>query len=297
MKKTTLILSTFIVCINAFSQNVGVGTATPSQKLDVAGNINTTGNLMINGAAGTNGQVLTMNGSTMQWMNKGRFGHYATYGIGGISSIFTVPAGITEVMIEMWGGGGGAHNPGGGGGSGGYFCGLIPVTGNSAITVVPGTGGLGGNYTMPAGFGSASRFVCIGFNMTAGGGEGGDSTHANANTIEYIGGQGAIPSNGVLPTGFKNYINLAGNNGAPTFQSVIAVSSTNYSLLWIGGIGAVAPFSGLSEDVTTYKYGNAGINISSRSHSSEYKFGCGGSVNFGFPFGNRGSDGLIIIYY
>jgi len=44
------------------SSNVGIGTINPAYLLDVAGNINFTGELSVNGSAGTSGQVLTSDG-------------------------------------------------------------------------------------------------------------------------------------------------------------------------------------------------------------------------------------------
>jgi hypothetical protein len=50
------------------AQNVGIGTATPAEKLDVSGNIRTTGEIKPNGATGQANQVLTSNGNgTMSW--------------------------------------------------------------------------------------------------------------------------------------------------------------------------------------------------------------------------------------
>ncbi|MCW3125378.1 MAG: hypothetical protein JWO03_1036 [Bacteroidetes bacterium] len=51
-----------IICNFAYSQNVGIGTATPAYKLDVAGNINTNIGFTISGAA-TPGAYLRGNGS------------------------------------------------------------------------------------------------------------------------------------------------------------------------------------------------------------------------------------------
>jgi hypothetical protein len=45
------------------SQRVGIGNPAPSEKLDVAGNINVTGTIKANGVDGTANQVLMKNGS------------------------------------------------------------------------------------------------------------------------------------------------------------------------------------------------------------------------------------------
>ncbi|NPA35191.1 MAG: hypothetical protein GXO48_09715 [Chlorobi bacterium] len=56
--------------------NVGIGTTAPSQKLDVAGNIQFSGALMPGGNAGTTGQVLVSQGpgSAPQWQNASAIG-------------------------------------------------------------------------------------------------------------------------------------------------------------------------------------------------------------------------------
>ena len=53
---------------------VGIRTATPQYPLDVKGDVNVTGALRANGAAGENGQFLRSNGNgTMSWVDKERF--------------------------------------------------------------------------------------------------------------------------------------------------------------------------------------------------------------------------------
>jgi hypothetical protein len=58
-------------CVTNFlhaQNNVGVGTSVPTEKLDVNGNVNVTGVLKTSGNAGSTGQYLSTNGSTMNWM-------------------------------------------------------------------------------------------------------------------------------------------------------------------------------------------------------------------------------------
>jgi FG-GAP repeat len=53
---------------NTNTNNIGMGVTTPTEKLDVLGNIKTTGEIKPNGIAGQSSEVLTSNGNgTMQW--------------------------------------------------------------------------------------------------------------------------------------------------------------------------------------------------------------------------------------
>lgn len=64
MKRNMIsLLMTMVVYINLSAQNVGIGTTTPAQKLDVVGNLRVSGAIMPGGSAGTAGQVLTSNGT------------------------------------------------------------------------------------------------------------------------------------------------------------------------------------------------------------------------------------------
>ena len=70
--KLTVIFFTCFIALNLKAQNVGVGTASPSQKLEVVGNLRVSGAIMPAGAAGANGQALTSNGPGLAptWENQ-----------------------------------------------------------------------------------------------------------------------------------------------------------------------------------------------------------------------------------
>jgi hypothetical protein len=94
---------------------------------------------------GTAGNVLTSTGSG--WASQA-----ASSGGGGTqnfqwffgSGTFTVPAGVSEIYVALWGGG--AGNQGGNtGGSGGFAQGIYAVTPGASYTVTIGSGGIGKN--------------------------------------------------------------------------------------------------------------------------------------------------------
>ncbi len=62
MKKIILAIATNYIASILIAQNVGVGVAVPTQKLDIAGNLKVSGAIMPGGQAGTAGQVLTSTG-------------------------------------------------------------------------------------------------------------------------------------------------------------------------------------------------------------------------------------------
>lgn len=63
MKKLICLIVGLIIVKISVAQNVGIGTALPTQKLDVVGNLRVSGAIMPGGNAGTAGQVLISGGS------------------------------------------------------------------------------------------------------------------------------------------------------------------------------------------------------------------------------------------
>src|SRR5687767_3167062 len=102
--------------LNMNAQNVGVGTTTPVEKLDVNGNINVTGTIKANGVDGTANQVLMKNGSgALSWGDLCDYKNYEMFNELGVQT-WVVPAGVTKIEVEIWGGGGGGSMYCGGGG-------------------------------------------------------------------------------------------------------------------------------------------------------------------------------------
>lgn len=132
------------------------------------------------------------------------------------TSTFTVPSGVTELLVQAWGGGGAggdggdyAEPPvgGGGGGGGGFAESLVSVTPGQNITVVVGGGGAMGSYVGDnGGNGGYSSFVAPSVTTTGLGGDGGQGAAAAAAYTDTAGGTGG----GAL----ANQIRTLGQNGS-----------------------------------------------------------------------------------
>ncbi|MGB4967092.1 MAG: hypothetical protein WBO35_02715, partial [Candidatus Saccharimonadales bacterium] len=97
------------------------------------------------------------------------------------TSTFTVPAGVTNLTVQVWGAGGGGgagsggSGPGGDGGGGGYSKAVLSVTPSESLTILVGTGGLSAQALSDGGNGGGYSAVRRGgtFLLQAGGGGGG----------------------------------------------------------------------------------------------------------------------------
>jgi len=153
------------------------------------------------------------------------------------NSQFSVPAGVTQVEVELWGGGSGSYaslagSPSGGGAGGGYarklITGLVP---GQVIPITVGAGGAGGTTNgSAAGAGSPSSF--------------GQYVSASGGALNVYGSI-SQPSNGATPpgVGINGDVNLTGSAGQ-------AGAGTQ------GGMGGGAPMGGNQNSGTL---GNSGI--------------------------------------
>ena len=269
----------FLAMIPTFSmaQNVGIGNPTPAEKLDVNGNVNITGALKVNGSAGSAGQVLTSTGNGLSWGSVSGYKRCVMFQSS--SGTWTVPPGVTEVMVELWGGGsGGTTNCGGT--SGGYARTVQTVTPGSGITYSVGFGsGAGGTTTSAAG----STQVNIGLgNLTALGGGG-----VAANQIGY-------PQSGTST--FAEYYVAPGNRGTITTSTFGQRTPTIYvQTIRYGSGGAPVGFANsesVAGDVIVLENGST---ISFQYSGTSIAFSAGGSAGQGL--GWPGGSGLVLIWY
>lgn len=143
------------------------------------------------------------------------------------SGSWTVPAGVTSVVIKLWGGGGGSggdgYSQGGGGGGGGaYASKTLSVSGGQVLNFTVGSGGTAGGYVgFPVFYqdgtsGSASTYSTVtagggGGGTDGGGGAGGSASNGDVNTSGQSGFYVTSP--------FNDKGGLAGNSPNATANS------------------------------------------------------------------------------
>lgn len=194
-----------------------------STSLDVYGNMNVTGNIKVNGVAGNPGQVLGIDPSgNLAWVNIPGAG-FSNFQVFNSSGTFTVPPGITKLMIEVWGaGGGGSGTPaanfgGSGGGGGGYGKGIFSVSPAASYNVTVGAGGTGSSGSGNSG--GTSNFDALisafgGGGGPFGGGHGAGGSVSGSATIGIPGGFGGNGGNN-SPSGSGGDGGGGGGAGAP----------------------------------------------------------------------------------
>lgn len=126
----------------------------------------------------------------VQMVTTNTSGGYTNFQVFNSSGTFTVPVGITRIMIEVWGGGGGGtvgvsgSYGGSGGAGGGYGKNIFTVIPGTIYTVTVGSGGTG-SCTLSPNSGGTSSFGSL-ISATGGGGVGGTSSAP----INITGGRG-----------------------------------------------------------------------------------------------------------
>ena len=205
------------------------------------------------------------------------------------SGTFTVPPGVTSIIVECWGAGGaGGGNTanwsyGGGGGAGGAYA-------MKTLTVIPGT-----NYTVTVGGATAGS--------TGAGSQGNPSWFGTTGTVYAEGGAGGAAPNGATATGGVGSASgsigdvvFAGGNGADGTSSISGGGGGG-----AGSTGSGGNASGITAGTGTTLYGgNGGAGRNSEgdgNNGSSYGGGGGGAFvpDWTDHSGGSGAPGLVIV--
>ncbi|HXT81274.1 MAG TPA: hypothetical protein VN702_17045 [Acetobacteraceae bacterium] len=184
------------------------------------------------------------------------------------SGTFTVPPGVTQVEVEVWGAGSGsyasvANMPSGGGSGGGYARARVTgLTPGQTVPVTVGSGGTGGAVggSLPTA-GGTSNF--------------GTQVSATGGALNYL-ATASAPQNGGTPAG-------VGVGGDVNFSG----SAGQAGALNQGGLGGAAPMGGAQNSGT---FGNPGTFPGGGAS------GAGTGANGTTPYnGAAGANGLVVV--
>jgi hypothetical protein len=293
--KYSLVFLILLLSFISSAQNVGVGTTTPVEKLDVNGNINVTGTIKANGVDGQPNQVLMKNSSgVFVWGSPCGYNNKAFFDGSGVIN-WTVPANVTRLLIEAWGAGGGGSTYGGGGG-GAYLV--------AAFTVAPGD-----NIAMNIGQGGTS-----GSGGTAGTNGGTTTVNVGTSGVFAGGGNGAGAATQISPAyggiasvtgGFENYFAMRGLMGRGNEHTFVTNGTSTWEVL-SNGDGGNAGNSVGTGGLGTYRMILTTAPISAvrnRSSAGGSQPGGGGGAGYSmlsggnFSGGNSGANGSVVIHY
>lgn len=287
MVRLLLLVSLFAFTQVICAQNVGIGTNTPSERLDVQGNINVSGTIKVNGTDGTANQVLKKSGTgELAWSSLSEFNNFKMFEFTfvGATQQFTIPAGVTRIAIELWGAGGGGSQAGGGG-AGGYAIGYADVSAGMVANITVGAGGAGSTESGNASNGGSTSF------------------YINGTTLSVYGGTGAFSSfpgaGGGIEMYSSNYMfqYFKGGTGKKNTESYQQASATDFYLVTKYGNGGVAygmPQTG----------GEGGYVITSTSTGFTIKevygsqgMGVGEGGGGGKSYGYQGGFGRVVVHW
>jgi hypothetical protein len=259
----------------------GASSGNSTEHLGGAGRANPAGTF---GGGGGSAAGTLLAGNTPQGSGSVLFTTAGTFS--GSGSGWLCPAGVFQVLAEVWaaGGGGAAGSAGGngaGGGGGEYRNALLPVTPGTYYTVVVGTGGAGGSGGGNGAAGGLSSFTGAGgLQAVAHGGGGGLDAGG--------GGQGSGGSGG---TGTTGYSGGAGGNSYPyTGGGGSSAGPSGYGNAGSSPGGAVAPSQGGSGGA------GSGPGNGTGTAGSAPGGGGGGAYNSGYT-GGAGGTGQVRLTY
>jgi hypothetical protein len=195
------------------------------------------------------------------------------------SGTFNVPAGVTQIYVQLVGAGGGSaycsSNCGGGGG-GGFVSGMLPVTSGEALTITVGSGG----YSQSSGSG------------TGGGGGGGSAIYRSGTMLCAAGGGGG--------GSYNDKGDYGGGGGSSGFGTSINGGNSSYSSGG-GGTGGnnnidylynATSLAGNTDHSQQNFYNFASVNFPGLGKTAQ-PLGRGGRQSYNSP----GTNGGVLIFY
>ena len=222
--------------------NDGSGSGLDADLLDGKHAGNASGNVPV-----SNGTLnINLNADLLDGKHLSEIGGGMKYKIFTSSGTFTVPSGVTQVLVTLIGGGGGGSKGGGGslsgaggGGGGVYYRTPVTVTPGSSIPVTIGSGGAGGTSSHIDGYAGGTSSFGSYLSATGGGpgrGQGGSSTGGSTGSpsttyytqpggkgmgygwIDHIGGHGGGtvlggPAPGVCDSSSRGLVFGGGGSG------------------------------------------------------------------------------------
>jgi hypothetical protein len=274
---------------------LGIGTA-PTFPLSVAGIIESTfgGFRFPDGTVQTSAAVSGLRGVI----------EFSTPG----DSSFQVPAGVTSLLVEVWGAGGGggggcsgynstnaassfAGGGGGGGGSGAYARSVIPVVPGTTLTIRVGAGGGGGSGGQQQGYGLVQPGTS---------GQPGGATSVLSGTTVLVTAAGGLPGAGgtIVPIHGPGLGGAGGQGGAVISPGQIRRGGAAGVEGQPSGFGQLTPTAGGGPS----RPGPSGTIAPLGSAGGAGGFGGGVSFTGGFfglagGAGSPGQAGYVIIHY
>ena len=267
--------------IRMTTPNLFVGfndTHVPEERVEVDGNIKITGGIVADSVHGRPGQLLvTGSNGNIAWANPCSYNRFQGFPISGTVS-WTVPVGVEEIFVEVWGAGGGGAE-GGGGGAGGYVKAAYKTIPGQTLSIVTGKGGEGviNGAVQNASDGGNSSVTGTGISAAALGGEG---------------GQFSSPGAGGLFSIQQPFLSGTAQLGKPG-ESNVTIPIYSGTSKTIFGKGGQSPFSADSYgkgDILIIQGAGGGNRFEGTSGTTPGGGGGGG----GF-FNNRGGDGYVLI--
>jgi hypothetical protein len=305
--------------------NVGIGTASPSTKLDVAGEIklSTTGLSAPAAGAGairyTTGKLEVSDGTGWSLVSKEDFsatgGTITTYGSYKVhtflsSGSFSVNGSTGSVDVLIVAGGGGAGSNAGGDGGGGGAGGVIVTSLTLAVGTYPVTIGSGGSGSSTASNGGNGNNSVFSGNTAIGGGGGSTGTY-HASSGGSGGGAGSNgssqgnPGSGTSGQGFSGGSDYssegsggggwqqAGNGNGTGGNGNVNSYRTGSNIYYAGGGGG-----GRDAYNTSGGQGGGGDGRTlSGNTPGTANTGGGGGGSGGSSHGQPGGSGIIVIRY